>query len=166
MLDQQSPVYISRAARGAVVPCPGQRWQQFMNGRLQGQIRANEDFARRMMEASRSAHQQRMAPIAAQGRTSRSVARACSDILDINHAGYLERDSSNSAGHSALIDAVGERALIGHHETGEHYRVEDGSRYYWVGSDGTYFGTDNPLYDPMTDQRINDVQWTRFVKEQ
>lgn len=142
------------------------RWQQYMNGQLQGQIRANEAFSQQMMESSRAAHQQRMAAIEAQGNAARTVGQTYSDILDINHAGYLKRDSINSTGHTSTINTIGERALIGNHETGEHYNVEDGSKYYWVGSDGTYFGTDNPLYDPMTDNRVNDVQWTKFVREQ
>lgn len=141
------------------------RWQQMMNGRLQGQIRANESFAREMMAQSRAAHQQRMAAIQSHGNTARSVGQTYSDILDISHSGYLKRDDMNSAGQAHLVDTIGERSIIANHETGEHYRVDAGSQYYWVGSDATYFGTDNPLYDPRTDQRLNDVEWTKFVKE-
>ncbi|REK07674.1 MAG: hypothetical protein DWQ36_10645 [Acidobacteria bacterium] len=140
-------------------------WQQAMNGQLQGQIRANEAYASEMMARSRAAHQQRMAAIEAQGNAARSIGQTYSDILDINHSGYLKRDDMNTAGHSALIDSIGERTLIGNHETGEHYTVDAGSRYYWVASDATYVGTDNPLWDPRTDQRTNDVEWTKFVVE-
>jgi len=141
------------------------QWQAMMNGRLQGQIRANQEFSREMMAQSRAAHQQRMAAIQAQGNAARSVGQTYSDILDINHAGYLKRDDIQSGGHDRLIDAIGERTLIGNHETGEHYKVDAGSQYYWVGNDGTYFGTDNPLYDPRIDQRVDDVEWTKFVTE-
>ncbi len=141
-------------------------WQRRMNGQLQGQIRENESFARTMMESSRAAHRERMAAIEAAGNTARSVGQTYSEILDISHAGYLKRDDINSAGHTRTINAIGERTLIGNHETGEHYNVQAGSKYYWVGSDGTYFGTDNALYDPTIDRRINEVQWTKFVVEQ
>ena len=141
------------------------QWQAMMNGRLQGQIRANQELSREMMAQSRAAHQQRMAAIQAQGNAARSVGQTYSDILDINHAGYLKRDDIQSGGHDRLIDAIGERTLIGNHETGEHYKVDAGSQYYWVGNDGTYFGTDNPLYDPRIDQRVDDVEWTKFVTE-
>jgi hypothetical protein len=60
---------------------------------------------------------------------------------------------------------IGERSLIANHETGEHYKVDAGSNYYWVGNDGRYFGTDDPLYDPRTDQRVNEIDWTKFVVE-
>ena len=35
----------------------------------------------------------------------------------------------------------------------------------WVNNDGLYIATDNPLFDPRNDQRINGENWTRFVKE-
>jgi len=141
------------------------QWQQMMNGSLVGQMRANEAFHQQMMEQSRAAHRQRMAAIEAQGAAARSVGQTYSDILDINHAGYLSRSDMNSSGHSAAIDAIGERTLIGNHETGEHYTVPSGSKYYWVSNDGSYLGTDNALYDPRTDSRINDLEWTKFVAE-
>jgi hypothetical protein len=141
------------------------RWQQMMNGQLQGQIRANESFAAEMMAQSRAAHQQRMAAIQSYGNTARSIGQTYSDILDISHAGYLKRDDMNSAGQAHLVDTIGERSIIANHETGEHYQVDAGSNYYWVSSDATYFGTDNPLYDPRTDNRVNDVEWTKFVRE-
>jgi hypothetical protein len=140
-------------------------WQQMANGRLVGQIQRDRAFHDDMMARSRSAHLQRMAAIEQAGRTARQVGNTYSEILDINHAGYLNRDSIQSGGHAATIDAIGERTLIGNHETGEHYRVDAGSNYYWVGNDGRYFGTDDPLYDPRTDQRVNDVEWTKFVTE-
>jgi hypothetical protein len=141
------------------------RWQQMMNGKLQGQIRANESFAAEMMARSRAAHQQRMAAIQSYGNTARSVGQTYSDILDVSHAGYLKRDDMNSAGQAHLVDTIGERSLIANHETGEHYQVDAGSKFYWVGNDATYFGTDNALYDPRTDDRVNHVEWTKFVKE-
>lgn len=141
------------------------QWQQMKNGQLTGQIRANESFARDMMARSRAAHQQRMAAIRSSGNTARSVGETYSDILDISHDGYLKRDDMTSAGQAHLVDAIGERSIIANHETGEHYQVDAGAKYYWVGNDATYFGTDNPLYDPRTDQRVNDVEWTKFVVE-
>lgn len=141
------------------------QWQQMANGQLVGRLRQGRAFHEDMMAKSRAAHQQRMAAIEQAGNAARSVGQTYSDILDISHAGYLSRDSINSAGHASTIDTIGERTVIGNHETGEHYNVEAGSRYYWVGNDGTYFGTDNALYDPRIDQRVNDVEWTKFVKE-
>ena len=41
-----------------------------------------------------------------------------------------------------------------------------GSNYYWVSGDGSYIGTDNPLFDPNTDNRMNGQNWTKFAREQ
>lgn len=166
----EAPEEAFEEARAAFVYAVGNtqinpQWQQMMNGQLVGQLRQDQAFHEQMMEQSRAAHRQRMAAIEQAGRAARQVGNTYSEILDINHAGYLSRDSMNSAGHSATIDAIGERSLIGNHETGEHYLVDAGSKYYWVGNDGRYFGTDNPLYDPRTDQRVNDVDWSKFVTE-
>lgn len=65
----------------------------------------------------------------------------------------------------AKIETIGERTVIGNHETGEHYKVDAGSHHYWVGNDGSYFGTDNALYDPRVDDRIGRVEWTKLVNE-
>lgn len=140
-------------------------WQQMANGQLVGQLRQNQAFHEDMMARSRAAHQQRMAAIQQAGRTARQVGDTYSEILDISHAGFLNRDSIQSGGHAATVDAIGEWSVIGNHETGEHYKVEAGSKYYWVGHDGRYFGTDDALYDPRTDRRVNDVEWTKFVVE-
>ena len=166
----EAPEEVFEEARAAYVYAAGNtqinpQWQQAMNGQLAGQLQRNDAFWEDAMARSRAAHQQRMAAIEQAGRSARQIGDTYSEILDINHAGYLSRDSMNSAGHSATIDSIGERSLIGNHETGEHYLVDAGSKYYWVGNDGRYFGTDDPLYDPRTDQRVNDVDWTKFVTE-
>lgn len=88
-----------------------------------------------------------------------------SDILDISHKGYLNRSNINDAGHARSVRAANGSTLIGNHETGEHYTVPTGSDYYWVSEEGTYFGTDNALFDPNTDRRTNDKNWTKFAVE-
>lgn len=68
----------------------------------------------------------------------------------------------NSQGQTRTINAIGERNVISNYSTGERYTVQSGSKYYWVNNDGKYFGTDNPNYDPRTDNRINNVEWSQF----
>lgn len=159
--EEARAAYVYAAGNTQINP----QWQRMRNGQLAGEMQQNDAFWQDAMARSRAAHQQRMAAIEQAGRTARQVGDTYSEILDINHAGYLSRDSMNSAGHSATIDGIGERSLIGNHETGEHYLVDAGSKYYWVGNDGSYFGTDDPLYDPRTDRRVNEVDWTKFVTE-
>lgn len=142
------------------------QWQQYMNGKLIGQIRQNDAFWAQASAQSAQAHQQRMTAIQARGAASRSVGQIYSEISDINHSGYLKRSNMVSEGQSRTVNAIGGHAIIGNNETGERYQVEAGSRYYWVNKDGEYFGTDNSLYDPRIDNRINGEQWQKFQIEQ
>ena len=88
-----------------------------------------------------------------------------SEISDISHAGYLKRSDINNAGHSKSVNMIGERTVIANHETNEHYNVQSGNKYYWVNNNGEYFGTDNSLYDPRIDNKINGSEWVKFEKE-
>lgn len=97
--------------------------------------------------------------------SSTSVGDIYSDILDINHAGYLKRSNMTSHGHSKTINTIGNRSVISNHNTGEHYNVESGSKFYWVNNNGKYFGTDNANYDPRTDRKINQTEWSQFEIE-
>jgi len=142
------------------------QWQQYKNGELRGQIQRNDAFWAAKSQESAQAHQQRMAAIQARGNASRSIGQTYSEISDISHAGYLKRSDINSAGHSKSINMIGGHTVIGYPETGERYNVEAGSKYYWVNKNGEYFGTDNSLYDPRIDNRINGSEWMKFEIEQ
>lgn len=141
-------------------------WIRRMNGELAGNIRKTEDFWAKATAESTAAHQQRMSAIAARGQAALSIGNTYSDILDISHKGYLNRSAINDAGHDKLIRSINETTLIGNHETGEHYSVDSGSKYYWVSNDGTYVGTDNALFDPNINQGMNDKDWTKFAVEE
>lgn len=142
------------------------QWIQYMNRQLQGNIRKNDEFWAQASAQSAAAHRQRMQAIADRGNAARSAADTYSDILDISHQGYLNRSNINSAGHDKTIRGISETALIGNHETGEHYTVPAGSRYYWVANDGSYIGTDNALLNPNTTRQLNEKDWTKFAVEQ
>jgi hypothetical protein len=123
--------------------------------------------ANRQRDAERLAqlqagHQARMASIAAVGQTSRSVAATYSEILDISHAGYMNKSNIVADGQAAVVDALSGHQVISNIDTGERYRIDGNSNYYWVGQDGTYIGTDNPNYDPRLDKSINQNNWAPF----
>ena len=62
-------------------------------------------------------HQARMAAIAAAGQTSRSVGATYSEILDISHAGYMNRSNtcllytSDAADERSSVDLGGRRII-------------------------------------------------------
>lgn len=97
--------------------------------------------------------------------SSSNVGNIYSDILDINHSGYLKRSNMTSHGQAKTIRGIRETTIISNHNTGEHYSVPAGSKYYWVNSNGRHFGTDNANYDPRTDSRINQTEWSQFQVE-
>ena len=97
--------------------------------------------------------------------TSSNVGNIYSDILDINHSGYLKRSNMTSHGQAKTIRGIRNTTIISNHNTGEHYTVPAGSKYYWVNNNGRHFGTNNPNYDPRTDNRINQTEWSQFQVE-
>ncbi len=153
--------YLYAIGNGQINP----NWQAVMNNQHVDFQRRNDRFWAEASANSRAAHHQRMAAINSAGQTARNVGNTYSEILDISHAGYLDRDAIQSGGHHSTINQISGHAIIGNHETGEHYRVEDGHRHYWVNADARYIATDNPLFDPRMDPRIGQENWTRFVRE-
>jgi hypothetical protein len=138
------------------------RWQIAKNQELLRNIRADQQYADARLRESHVQHIGRMNAILARGQASANVAKINSDILDISHAGFLNRSSMVSAGQARTVDMIAGQSVIANPSTGEHYRVDAGSRNYWVNGEGKYFSTDNSLYDPRTDQAINNQQWQRF----
>ncbi len=123
---------------------------------------ANLKRSNEAMRQSQKAHLQRMNAIVARGRAAKSIGKTYSDIADINHAGYLKRNDMVNAGHSKTINSIGDRSVIGNSGTGEQYQVDSGSKYYWVNNNGEYIGTDNSLFDPGSQQELNNQDWKQF----
>ena len=114
---------------------------------------------------SNQAHQRRMAAINSRVNETSNIGKIYSDISDINHSGYLSRSNMTDHGHSKTISGIRETVTVSNHNTGEHYSVPMGSKNYWVSNQGTYFGTDNSLYNPNTDMNMNNKDWTKFEVE-
>jgi len=138
------------------------QWQIFKNNELLTALRRDGEKWRTLTAQSQAAHISRMNSILARSESSSNIAKINSDILDINHAGYLKRSNMVSAGQAKTIDMVSETSIIANPTTGEHYRVEAGANNYWVNNEGKYFNTENSLLDPRTDINIRDQQWERY----
>jgi hypothetical protein len=114
------------------------------------------------MRASAARHKQRMADIAAFGRTSRNVGKINSDILDQSHSGFQKRSAMQSAGQAKSVQGIQHRTTVLHPGTGKPYEVRAGYKFYWGDGRGGYFGTNDPNYDPRTDPKLNDREWVKF----
>jgi hypothetical protein len=138
------------------------KFVRFQNNKMLADIERTRRQGNEALRQSRRAHLQRMNAIAERGRTSANIGKTYSDILDINHSGYLKRSDMVSAGQSKSIDAIGERSVITNGYTGEQYQVDSGSKHYWVNNNGEYIGTDNSLFDPRTQNGFNKWEWNQF----
>lgn len=162
------------------VEAPKQHYQEakkiFIDAILSEQHNTDWVYKRNKKEAQKAqasyqAHQARMSALKLRNSNSGFTSSSSnagdiySEILDINHSGYLKNSNINSAGHTKTVNMIGERSVIGNHNTGEHYNVQSGSKYYWINNNGKYFGTDNSIYDPRIDKRINKTEWTQFKIE-
>ncbi|HBQ39374.1 MAG TPA: hypothetical protein DD808_02190 [Halieaceae bacterium] len=127
-------------------------------------LRNQQDRAR--SQASSRQHVARMNSLRAAGNAAAETGRIYSEISDINHQGYMNRDQMNSAGHQRTINAIGDRTVIANPETGNRYNVQSGSNQYWVNQDERYLGSDNPNYDPRLDPGMNQQEWIEYEEVQ
>lgn len=107
-------------------------------------------------------HIGRMDDIRRAGDAALQVGKTYSEISDSSHQGYMERNRIRDAGHERTINAIGDRTIIANPDTGQRYNVESGSDQYWVDPNEGYFGSDNPNYDPRTDQNMNQRDWVQY----
>ncbi len=121
---------------------------------------------RERSQASSRQHVARMNSLRAAGNAAAETGRIYSEISDINHQGYMNRDQMNSAGHQRTINAIGERTVIANPETGNRYNVQSGSNQYWVNQNDRYLGSDNPNYDPRLDPSMNQQEWIEYEEVQ
>jgi hypothetical protein len=159
--DAAKSAYLYASAATELNPA----WIAASNRALIRSARETQQYWDNAAQISRSAHRQRMQAIEDRGAIARSTANTYSDILDMSHRGYLNRDSINDKGHARSVDLVLGKTQIGNRETGESYRVDGDNNFYWVNQAGLYLGTDNALFDPRTDQATRDESWTRFHRQ-
>lgn len=118
-----------------------------------------ESDGRAYAAASAQAHSARMS--SARERQTQ-IGKTYSDILDISHSGYMSRSTIKYSGHQSSIRGINERTIISNGNQGGNFSVQAGSKHYWVNEgSGQYLGTDNPLFDPRTNNQLPG-QWELF----
>jgi|GEM_PF-702708 len=121
---------------------------------------------RQRSQVSHQQHMARMGSIRSAGNAAAQTGKIYSEISDINHQGYMNRDSMNSAGHQRTINAIGDRTVIANPDSGQRYNVQSGSNQYWVNPNEEYIGSDNPNYDPRLDPYTNNQDWVEYQEVQ
>lgn len=79
-------------------------------------------------------------------------------LADAAHKRSVEHSRAADRRHEKFMDVMLERTTVST-TTGESYKVDAGSNYYWMNSDGQYISSDDPNYDPNTDANYNNRNW-------
>lgn len=113
--------------------------------------------------ASNASHQSKMAVLRNQGNTIANTGNIYSEISDINHNGYMNREKMKNAGHSKSVDGIyGNTTVFNPNASGQTYKVESYDNYYYGNGQGEIISTDNSLYNPNLDPNVNNQDWTRY----
>lgn len=121
-------------------------------------VNANNQYWAQVAQQQNAGHQQRMADIQAQGQAILERGRANSAMMDANHQQFMNNLRSDG-GHSEFIDYIRDEQNVTNTYDGQTYKVESGSNYYWMNSNGEYIQTDNPNWNPNTDPAYNNQTW-------
>ncbi|PQV51117.1 hypothetical protein CLV33_10137 [Jejuia pallidilutea] len=126
-------------------------------------VQTSNNFYSQKSRQGAAQHQQRMAAINTQGQASRNLGNTYSSISDSSFESWKRINDMNNAGHSKSINnGIWERTTISSPNTGQRYYVEGQNNYYWMNQNNEYLGTDNSLYNPNTDNAINNQQWSQY----
>lgn len=85
----------------------------------------------------------------------------------INNAimsGYNQRMDAMDHNQEQFVDVIREKTNVTDPTTGQVYKVESHSNYYWMNNDGQYISTDKYGYNPNLDENMNNVKWQELNK--
>lgn len=126
-------------------------------------VQTTNNYYSQKSRLSSANHQKRMAAINAQGQAMRNIGNTYSSISDSNFESWKRRNDMNNAGHSNSINnGIWERTTVSSPNTGQQYYVEGQNNQYWINQNNEYIGTDNSLYNPNTDNSMNNQNWTQY----
>ena len=153
----------------------------FINGLLNFQlnpqwVQANNQYWQRKSQIATANHKQRMANIEAFGKanTARHNQRmAASDARfnswragqaasDAQYSSWRAGQASSDAGQSNYVDGIWEQRNMTNATTGQTYKIEGYDDNVWMNQNNEYFGNDNSLYNPNTDNTMNSQNWTQL----
>ena len=142
-----------------------QRKQQEILAGIEARGRAEVEGWKRAERAEAARGQALASAASATSAAQSQLGKTYSDILDINHSGYMARSNVQYAGHQSVIRGIHERTIVGSSNSGERYSVHAGSKHYWANpATGEYLGTDNSLFDPRKNNQLPG-QWERMDEQ-
>lgn len=159
--------YAKKAVRyGVANSVIGRDYQRTMNGKLNA---FNRENARKEAERARNEdirHRGEMGAIAARGAASIAAAKASSDILDSNMDSWNKIQAMKDGGQSASVRGIREETILTDPNSGRRYDGAPAGRgHYWVTEGGELMTTEDPNYNPNTDNSRNNDNWTQYDPE-
>jgi hypothetical protein len=144
---------------------------QYINGLLNQQInpqwlQAVNQKDMQIAQQSNAGHQQRMANIKSFGDQNTARFNERMTAMDQNMNSWRANQAAGDRNQEQFIDYVNGNTNVSDPNTGQTYKVEAGSKQYWMNDQGEYIKSDNSLYDPNLDQNINNQTWTEYEEEQ
>jgi len=143
----------------------GRDHQGIMNGKLNAFNRENKrkEDTRARQEDIR--HQGEMGAIAARGKATRDAGSANSDILDSNMESFRKIQAMKDGGQAKSVRNIRGETIISDPTSGRRYTAPSGSRYNWVNENGELIRSDNPNYNPNTDNNVNQNDYKQYEPE-
>ncbi len=144
---------------------------QYINGLLNQQInpqwlQAVNQKDMQIAQQSNAGHQQQMANIKSFGDQNTARFNERMTAMDQNMNSWRANQAAGDRNQEQFIDYVNGNTNVSDPNTGQTYKVEAGSKQYWMNDQGEYIKSDNSLYDPNLDQNINNQTWTEYEEEQ
>lgn len=144
----------------------GSQNQSILNRELVQFNRENDRKSAERMARSQREHDIRMEGIAAAGRASTARARDGMDALDSSMSSYQRIQAMKDGGQANSVRGIHGETIISDPYSGRRYDGAPAGRgNYWVGPDGELMTTEDPNYNPNTDNSVNSHDWTKFEPE-
>ncbi len=128
-------------------------------------VRTNNQYYAQMTQQGNMAHNQRMANIENQGRISQLNAQTSSDILDSSHESWKRRNAMTDAGQEKAVNGVWERSNM-YDQNGTQYQVDGYNDQVWKNANNEAISSNNPNWNPNTDNATNSVNWEQLTYEE
>jgi hypothetical protein len=85
-------------------------------------------------------------------------------INDAIMSGWRASNAASDKQQEQRVDAIYERTNVQNSETGQTYKVQEGSNQYWMNNNGEYIGTQLQGYNPNLDENMNEQKWQELQR--
>ncbi len=89
-----------------------------------------------------------------------------SSVNDIYFEGWKNRNQIENRMQEKTVNGIWERDNATNPYNGQTMQVQSGYKYYYMNSNGEYFGTNDEFYNPAMDPSVNHLQWKKVQRPQ